>query len=84
MALDAINGFVGKTAIHPSQLPVIHDALMVTREDFEDAKAVIHWDNGNNAVSGGCRQDRMNELKCHSKWARKILCLANVYGVKDG
>ena len=40
---DKLNGFVGKTAIHPSQLPVIEEALKVRKSDYEDAKKILNW-----------------------------------------
>lgn len=27
--------------------------------------------------------NRMNEVKTHSNWARKTICLANIYGVRE-
>lgn len=83
MRLDAANGFVGKTAIHPCQLPIIRDALRVKKTDYEDAKALADWDSDSEAVARGYGRQRMNELKCHSKWARKTLFLSRVYGVID-
>ena len=83
MRLDAVNGFVGKTAIHPCQLPVICEALKVKKADYEDARALADWSSESEAVARGYGSQRMNELKCHSKWARKTLCLSQVYGVID-
>ena len=83
MRQDGLNGFIGKTAIHPSQIPVIRDCLKVSRADFEDAKSIANWDSFESAVAGSSMSGRMNELKCHSKWAEKTLCLAEVYGVRD-
>ncbi|MCQ2459142.1 MAG: HpcH/HpaI aldolase/citrate lyase family protein [Ruminococcus sp.] len=80
--LDMINGFIGKTAIHPSQLPIIYDSLKVYRSDYDDACAIVNWTDNGLAVSKGSG-DRMNERKCHIKWAEKIVTLANIYGIKD-
>ena len=44
LELDRINGFIGKTAIHPSQLPYIYESLQVTRTDYEDARQLLRWD----------------------------------------
>lgn len=81
MRLDVVNGFVGKTAIHPCQLPVIYEMLRVKKADYEDARALVDWGSDSEAVARGYGRQRMNELKCHSKWARKILCLSQIYGV---
>ena len=79
--LDLINGFIGKTAIHPSQLPVIFDSLKVSRSDYEDARSIADWKSDGYAVSKGSGGDRMNEVKCHLKWAKQILTRAKVYGI---
>lgn len=79
--LDLINGFIGKTAIHPSQLPVIFDSLKVSRSDYEDARSIADWKSDGYAVSKGKSGDRMNEVKCHLKWAKQILTRAKVYGI---
>ena len=80
---DKLNGFVGKTAIHPSQLPVIDAALRVRKSDYEDAKKILGWTGESYAVQKSAAGTRMNEVKCHSRWARKVLALAEVYGVYE-
>jgi len=79
MALDRLNGFIGKTAIHPSQVPIILGALRVSADDYEDAAGIVNWKENLGVASspGG----RMNEARTHLKWARKILLLADIYGV---
>lgn len=79
---DKLCGFIGKTAIHPRQIPLIREACAVTREEYGDAKAILNW-NGNTAyyVSGNTQKERMNEYKTHTNWARKILFLAEAYGI---
>ena len=84
LALDRACGFTGKTAIHPAQLPVIEESLKVSQEDLEDALRILNWKDASLAVAGG-GSGRMNEVKCHGKWAGKIAALAEIYGVrKDG
>jgi citrate lyase beta subunit len=83
LELDALNGFVGKTAIHPSQLPPIRASLCVSRTDYEDAKRLLEWQDASLGVAKSADGARMNEKKCHENWARRILCLAEVYGVKE-
>ena len=82
LALDRLNGFVGKTVIHPNQIAVVNDALKVSRKDYEDAKAIMNWDDKNSmCVSKSFGGERMNELKTHGNWAAKTLILAEVYGI---
>ena len=82
VALDRLNGFVGKTAIHPSQLPVILDGLRVSRSDYLEALQILNWSTDGLAVSKGA-SGRMNEVKVHGEWAKKTLKLAEAYGVKN-
>ena len=81
--LDKINGFIGKTAIHPSQLPIIHESLKVERCDYNDACSILNWKHDGLAVSKGGSGDRMNEKKCHTRWAERITILAKIYGIRD-
>ncbi len=83
LALDRLNGFIGKTAIHPSQLPVIHRSLAVEREDYEDACALLEWDSHRTGVARSVRGSRMNEFKCHSAWAKRIKILGDIYGMRE-
>lgn len=83
LALDRLNGFVGKTAVHPSQLPVICEEMQVSREDYEDARQILGWTGGGLGVAKSAKGSRMNEVKCHRKWAERICKLAEVYGVRE-
>ncbi len=83
--LDLLNGFIGKTAIHPNQIPIINEALKVTKSDYEDAVSILNWNNEDvHLVSSNPAATRMNEYKVHHRWAEKILLLAKLYGVKEG
>lgn len=78
---DAINGFIGKTAIHPNQLPVIQEFYIVDYLDYMDAMGIL----GMNSNTTGVQQStsgRMNEVKTHFKWAQKVISMAMIYGVK--
>lgn len=83
LALDRLNGFVGKTAVHPSQLPVICEEMQVSREDYEDARQILGWTGEGLGVAKSAKGSRMNEVKCHKKWAERICKLAEVYGVRE-
>ena len=83
MALDLINGFIGKTAIHPSQLPIILKCLQPSQSDYDDAKRILSWESDGKAVQKSANGTRMNEQKCHMRWAKKIAALAEIYGVAE-
>ena len=83
LELDRLNGFVGKTAIHPSQLPVIFESMKVSRADYEDAGKILGWDNGVSGVAKSADGSRMNEVKCHQRWAERVKLLGAIYGVRE-
>lgn len=83
LELDRLNGLTGKTAIHPSQVAEISRSLRVSAEDLRDAQQILHWDSADSGVARSTDGSRMNEVKTHGNWARKILCLAEMYGVKQ-
>lgn len=83
LELDLVNGFVGKTAIHPSQVPVIHDAMKVAPEDLEDALRILGWAENSFGVEKSAHGTRMNEVKTHVRWARRTYALARVFGTRD-
>jgi len=81
---DRLNGFVGKTVIHPKQIPFVNQAYMVSEKDYEDARAVLNWNTDSHSlVSGSIEKERMNEYKTHRKWAEKIMFLAEAYGISN-
>lgn len=82
LSLDKLNGFVGKTAIHPTQLATIQQALSVSYGDYLDAKQILNWNNKVLGVQKSECRFRMNEVKVHRRWAQKILALADLYGVQ--
>lgn len=83
LALDKVNGFIGKTCIHPEQVSIIHESLMVDKSDYEDALSILGWDSTQLGVCAGANHSRMNEVKCHYNWAKKIYTLGKIYGVKE-
>ena len=84
LSLDKINGFFGKTSIHPVQLPIIAKSNIVDEEDYNDAMSIMGMGTGLIGVAKGSAGNKMNEVKTHSNWARKILAIASAYGVKKG
>ena len=83
LELDLLNGFIGKTAIHPSQLPVIFNSLKVRPADYQDALNILGWQKDGLGVAKSADGSRMNEVKCHGKWARKIIMLGDIYGFQE-
>lgn len=81
---DMLNGFVGKTVIHPNQIPVVVEALKVNKRDYADAKEILEWTSDSELLVGGSSErERMNEVNTHLRWAKKISALATVYGIRD-
>ena len=83
LKLDRINGFIGKTAIHPSQLPHIYDSLKVSHTDYEDARQVLLWDVEKLGVVKSADGSSMNEVKTHRRWAERTKILGDIYGIRD-
>lgn len=78
LSLDFVNGFTGKTAIHPNQVDPIIKNLAVHISNYKDAYDIVHDLKG---VGSSYNRNRMNEAKPHKKWANRILKLADIYGV---
>ena len=79
---DKLNGFIGKTSIHPSQLSAIQESLIVNNMDYQDAMMILGINVNTQGVKKSAYGNRMNEVKTHTKWAQKIIALAHIYGVK--
>ena len=85
LAQDLLSGFIGKTVIHPAQIPVVNEVLQVSRADYEDARSILSWDGQDpHLVCASAAATRMNEYQTHHRWAAKTLRLAQVYGVREG
>lgn len=81
LELDMLNGFIGKTAIHPSQLETIAKNNIVSEEDYQDSIKILEMDKEVTGVVKSFSGNKMNEGKTHSNWATKIISLAEIYGV---
>lgn len=79
---DKLMGFVGKTCIHPTQLPIVQESLIVSEEDYADALSILGMNVNTTGVKKSAFGNRMNEVKTHTKWAQKVIGMANVYGVR--
>ena len=79
---DRLNGFLGKTCVHPTQLKYVQDSLIVSRMDYEDALSILGMNTNTTGVKKSEHNNRMNEVKTHTNWAKRIIGQARVYGVK--
>jgi len=79
---DMLNGFIGKTVIHPNQIRIVNEALAVNQADYDDAVSILNWNHKiASLVSGNSESERMNEYKTHHIWAKKVLILSEIYGI---
>lgn len=79
LVLDIEHGLVGKTAIHPTQIAVIHQALQVSVEDYQAASLILKQ----SAPAVFQHNGAMCEPATHQRWARRILERAYWYGMSD-
>ena len=83
LELDRLNGFVGKTVIHPSQIPLVAESLKVSRSDFEDAEHILHWEDNTLGVAKSADGRRMSEVNCLGRWADRVSALGRIYGIRE-
>lgn len=74
--IDLNHGLVGKTAIHPSQIPLIERHYRVQQKDVEAAMLILHHD----APAVFKLHHSMCEPATHRPWARSVLQAANCFG----
>jgi citrate lyase beta subunit len=74
--MDVQHGIIGKTAIHPLQIPIIEAAYQVQSDDLKAAQAILDP----NAQAVFRIGDQMCEPATHQKWAKRILAQAQIYG----
>lgn len=78
LALDMAHGLVGKTAIHPRQIEIIHNSLMVSHGEQSDALRIL-----NSSLAVFKSKGAMCEPATHRRWAAGILERARVYGLQN-
>lgn len=81
VAMDKENGMVGKTIIHPSHILPVQSMYAVTHEEFMDATHILSKNNGHLGVFKSQYANKMNEIKPHLNWAKRILIRSEIYGV---
>lgn len=74
---DVALGFVGKTAIHPAQIPIINAALRVDPVDMRAAAAILD----DNAAAVFQIGGMMCEPATHRVWAQRVLRRAARWGI---
>ncbi|WP_160721197.1 HpcH/HpaI aldolase/citrate lyase family protein [Bacillus sp. USDA818B3_A] len=79
--MDISNGLTGKTIIHPSHIKVVQALNVVSYEEYVDASNIVKAYDGNNGVMKSDFSNKMNEVKPHYFWAKKILLKSQIYGV---
>ncbi|QDH33809.1 HpcH/HpaI aldolase/citrate lyase family protein [Porphyrobacter sp. YT40] len=77
VARDIEHGLLTKTAIHPSQVAIIHAALRPLASEVEDARAILAREARAVFGQGGS----MCEPTTHARWAAGVLDRAGVHGV---
>ncbi|MEL6235688.1 MAG: HpcH/HpaI aldolase/citrate lyase family protein [Pseudomonadota bacterium] len=76
-ARDAAFGFVGKTAIHPQQVPLIERGFCVAADELARARQILAAD-----AAAVFRQDgAMAEPATHRAWAERMVARADAYGI---
>ena len=79
--LDKLNGIIGKTIIHPTHIKPVHALYTVTHEEYMDAVSIVNNAEGNVGVLKSQYANKMNEIKPHYYWAKRILLRAKAFGV---
>ncbi|WEG14620.1 HpcH/HpaI aldolase/citrate lyase family protein [Pullulanibacillus sp. KACC 23026] len=77
--LDKLNGIVGKTIIHPTHIKPVHSVYTVTHEEYMDALSILNHSEA--GVLKSSYENKMNEIKPHYNWAKRILLRAKAFGV---
>lgn len=75
---DLAYGLIGKTAIHPAQIPIIEAAYAVDGEDYEMAMCLHKKD----APAVFKMHNSMCEVATHQRWAADIIARQRCFGVK--
>lgn len=77
---DLAHGLVGKTAVHPDQVPIIESCYRVHATDLEMAELILSDD----APAVFRMHDAMCEPATHRNWAEGLRKSASCFGLRDG
>lgn len=78
---DKQNGINGKTCIHPTHIVPVNSQLVVSKEEYHDAKRILDSANGQVGVFKSEKGNKMNEVKPHLLWANHVIRRSEIYGV---
>lgn len=78
VARDLEHGLLTKTAIHPSQVAVIHEVLRPSASEADEARAILAREARAVFGHGGS----MCEPTTHARWAAGVLDRARVHGLR--
>jgi citrate lyase beta subunit len=81
VVLDQANGLTGKTVIHPSHTETVHALSVVSHEEYQDAVDLLRPESSGGGVLTSGYANKMNEVKPHRAWARRVLRRAAAFGV---
>ena len=76
--LDKANGFIGRTVIHPTHVRFVNALQAVTEEEYNDAVQILSAEDG---VVKSANNNKMNEIRPHTRWAKKTVMRGKAYGV---
>lgn len=76
---DLAHGLVGKTAIHPDQIPIIHACYRVREADLEMASKILDED----APAVFKMDHSMCEPATHRNWAQRLIKSASCFGLRE-
>ncbi|CAH2715550.1 hypothetical protein BACCIP111895_02734 [Neobacillus rhizosphaerae] len=79
--MDIANGLTGKTIIHPSHIKIVQSLNVVSYEEYIDASNIVKAATGDIGVMKSNFANKMNEVKPHYFWAKKIILKSQLYGV---
>lgn len=79
--LDKANGLNGKTIIHPTHIKPVQALNVVSHEEYIDALSIIQKNTGDLGVVKSEYANKMNEIRPHMNWARRVVLKSKVYGV---
>lgn len=75
---DVERGFVSKTAIHPCQIQMIHEAFKADAEEIRVAQMILDEE----AAAVFQENGAMCEPATHKNWAERITMRAKIWGVR--
>ncbi|KKB73681.1 MULTISPECIES: HpcH/HpaI aldolase/citrate lyase family protein [Bacillus] len=79
--LDLANGIHGKTVIHPTHIRAVQSLHVISIEEYLDALSIVESADGTRGIVKSSFSNKMNEIKPHLSWAKKILLKSEIYGV---